>query len=66
MLESSRLIQNPATEGELGCEDGKTAEVLMAKTQHKKKRNLHAFGTLVRLMLEVKWGTEITLEIEES
>lgn len=66
MLESSRLIQNPATGGELGCEDGKTGEVLTAKTQHKKKRNLHAFGTLAGLMLEVKWGTEITLEIEES
>lgn len=66
MLESSRLIQNPSTEGELGCEDGKTVEVLMAKTSNKKKRNLHAFGTVVGLMLEVKWGTEITLEIEES
>lgn len=38
----------------------------MAKTSNKKKRNLHAFGTVVGLMLEVKWGTEITLEIEES
>ena len=63
---SSRLIQNTSNAGELGREDGKTAEVLTAKTQNKKKRNLHAFGTLVGLMLEVKWGTKITLEFEES
>lgn len=56
MMESSRLIQNTSNAGELGCEDGKTAEVLNGKDLEQEEKEFTCFWYTSRFNVRSQMG----------